>query len=92
MREPLRLVAKTTWIGGAATMAYLLYLHGTYAEHMPRVPQPSTGRTQHVFAMRSDRYVTEAEATRLGWATRILPVFVLGFIGVKYLQKRQTRS
>jgi hypothetical protein len=92
MRNPLRLAAKMFWIGGAATMGYLLYLHGTYAEHMPREPQPSTGRTQQVFVMRSDRYVTEAEATRLDWATRIQPIFVLGFIGVIYLQKRQTRS
>jgi hypothetical protein len=91
MRHPLRVAAKMIWLGGAATMAYLFYLHGMYAEHMPREPQPSTGRTQHVFVMRSDRFVTEAEAARLDWATRLLPIFVLGFIGVIYLQKRQTR-
>jgi hypothetical protein len=91
MRNPLRVAGKALFTGGAAVIAYLLYLHGTYAEHMPREPDPAAGRTEHVFVMRSDRYVSKAEAGRLNWATRILPVFVAGFIGVIYLQKRQPR-
>jgi hypothetical protein len=92
MRDWLRSAAYVTWIGGAATMAYLLYLHGTYADHMPQQPEPATGRVQHVFVMRSHRYVTESEAERLNWATRVFPIFMLGFVGVVYLRRREARS
>jgi hypothetical protein len=88
MRNPLLVARRALFTGGAAVIAYLLYLHGTYAERMPRMPDPTAGRTEHVFVMRSDRYVSKAEASRLNWATRILPVFVAGFIGAIYLQKR----
>jgi hypothetical protein len=84
-------MAFVLWTGGAIIMAYLLYLHGAYAEHMPREPQLATGRTQQVFVMRSYRYVTETEAARLRWATRIFPLFVLGFTAMAYLQHRKSR-
>ena len=92
MRSPLRLVTRTIWAGGLLTLAYLLYLQGMYAERMPHDPEPATGRIHPVLVLRSQRYVTGAEADRLRWATRIFPLFVVGFIGMVYLQKRQASS
>jgi hypothetical protein len=92
MSRRLRVLAYALWAGGAIIMAYLFYLHGTYAERMPHQPQPATGRTQHVYVMRSHRYVTEGEASRLRWATRIFPLVVFGFTVIAYLQHRQVRS
>jgi hypothetical protein len=76
---------------GAIALAYLLYLHGTYAERMPRDPQPALGRTHLVYAMHSPRYVTEAEAARLNGAERIPTVYVAAYIGLVYLVYRRTR-
>jgi hypothetical protein len=72
-------------------MAYLFYLHGTYAERMPREPQPALGRTHLVYAMHSRRYVTEAEAARLNGGERIPTAYVVAYIGLAYFVYRRTR-
>jgi hypothetical protein len=59
MLTPVRLLFYMFCAPGAIALVYLLYLHGTYAESMPREPQPALGRTHLVYAMHSRRYVTE---------------------------------
>jgi hypothetical protein len=77
---------------GFIAIAYLVYLHGTYAETMPRNPQPATGRTLLVYPMHSPRYATEAEAARLNGAEQIPVVLVVGYLGVAYLLYRRSRG
>ena len=92
MLSPLKMLFYAFCAPGAIAGAYLFYLHGTYAETMPRHPQPAIGRTHMIYAMHSRRYVTEAEAARLTGAERVPVVFVVAYVGVAYLLYRRARG
>jgi hypothetical protein len=92
MLRPLRMLLYAFCAPGVIAGAYLFYLHGTYAETMPRHPQPATGRTHMIYAMHSRRYVTEAEAARLNGAERVPVVFAVAYVGVVYLLYRRARG
>jgi hypothetical protein len=90
----LRSVAYAVSTLAAVAMVYLMYLHGSYADRMPQAPQPQTGRAHAVFVMRSTRYVSEREASRLHVAESVAAacwaVAFATFAGIAYLQYRRT--
>jgi len=90
MLTPVRILSYMFCAPGVIAMAYLFYLHGTYAETMPSEPQPALGRTHLVYAMHSRRFVTADEAARLNGAERIPLVYVAVYVGIAYFVYRRT--
>lgn len=74
------------------TLALNVYLDTDYFLHMPRTPEPSSGRVYAAYAMHSRLFVTAHEERRLRIAGELIPVSgAAGVIGLVLLNRGRQR-